>query len=182
MEWSPSQSMFLHVCQNFFVGLPASVKKQHETGGSHWSDYECYCTLWCFFFFNPTTLYGFLISSPHHVRAICQSPPLFNFQNQYSSISLISSCNTLPYISEDYCQSKHCHITWDQSVQRKILLLTPLLSSVILNTCEKLPCYLVKVVQYKRCLYSKEETEIVEKWLTLLINEAVRVDRLFSTE
>lgn len=30
MEYCPSQSMFRYVCQNFSVGLPASVKKQHE--------------------------------------------------------------------------------------------------------------------------------------------------------
>jgi hypothetical protein len=70
MEWCPSQSTFLCVCQNFFVGLPASVKKQHKTVGSHWSDYECYCTLWCFFIFRPTTLYGFLNFSQHHARPI----------------------------------------------------------------------------------------------------------------
>jgi hypothetical protein len=45
MEYCPSQSMFRYVCQNLYVGLPASVKKQHETGGSQCSNYECYYTL-----------------------------------------------------------------------------------------------------------------------------------------
>ena len=79
MAWCPSQSMFLYVCQNFSVGLPASVKKQHETGGSHCSDYESYCTLWCFFLFCPSSLYWFSSSPPDHARPICPSPSLSNF-------------------------------------------------------------------------------------------------------